>query len=84
MGQKVHPIGFRVGVTTGWDSKWYAARDWLHLSDASRFAPERFKWRVPSVDDAAWRALWRPYWLAKRRVPGWLPLRASETALYAI
>lgn len=24
MGQKVHPTGFRVGVTQGWDSKWYA------------------------------------------------------------
>ena len=24
MGQKVHPIGFRLGVTTDWTSKWYA------------------------------------------------------------
>lgn len=24
MGQKVNPIGFRVGVTTGWSSRWYA------------------------------------------------------------
>ena len=23
MGQKVHPIGFRVGVIRDWDSKWY-------------------------------------------------------------
>jgi len=28
MGQKVHPIGFRVGITTGWDSKWYADKDY--------------------------------------------------------
>jgi len=28
MGQKVHPRGFRVGVTTGWDSKWYANKDY--------------------------------------------------------
>ncbi len=28
MGQKVHPIGFRVGVTTGWDSKWFADKDY--------------------------------------------------------
>lgn len=26
MGQKIHPIGFRVGVIRGWDSKWYADR----------------------------------------------------------
>ena len=24
MGQKVHPIGFRIGVTKDWQSKWYA------------------------------------------------------------
>lgn len=28
MGQKVSPIGFRVGVTRDWDSKWYSARDY--------------------------------------------------------
>ena len=26
MGQKTHPIGFRLGVIKGWDSKWYAPR----------------------------------------------------------
>ena len=24
MGQKVHPIGFRVGITEPWRSRWYA------------------------------------------------------------
>lgn len=28
MGQKVNPIGFRVGVTRPWDSRWYAERDY--------------------------------------------------------
>ncbi|HMV65241.1 MAG TPA: 30S ribosomal protein S3 [Myxococcota bacterium] len=28
MGQKVHPIGFRVGVTAGWDSRWYAEKNY--------------------------------------------------------
>ncbi len=28
MGQKVHPIGFRVGITMGWDSRWYAERNY--------------------------------------------------------
>ncbi len=27
MGQKVNPIGFRVGVTRGWDSVWYADKN---------------------------------------------------------
>lgn len=26
MGQKVHPVGFRVGVIRGWESKWYAGK----------------------------------------------------------
>lgn len=26
MGQKVHPIGFRLGVAADWNSKWYAER----------------------------------------------------------
>ena len=33
MGQKVHPIGMRVGVIRDWDAKWYADKqyaDFLH------------------------------------------------------
>lgn len=26
MGQKVHPIGFRLGVSRDWDSRWYASK----------------------------------------------------------
>ena len=28
MGQKIHPIGFRVGVTRDWDARWYAEREY--------------------------------------------------------
>jgi small subunit ribosomal protein S3 len=28
MGQKVNPVGFRVGVTRTWDSKWYAGKEY--------------------------------------------------------
>jgi small subunit ribosomal protein S3 len=31
MGQKVHPKGFRLGVIEGWESKWYARRDYAGL-----------------------------------------------------
>ena len=31
MGQKVHPIGFRVGVTRGWNSAWFAKRNFGDL-----------------------------------------------------
>ena len=27
MGQKVHPIGFRLGVIKTWDSRWYSEKD---------------------------------------------------------
>jgi len=33
MGQKTHPVGFRLGVIRTWDSKWYEERNyaaWLH------------------------------------------------------
>lgn len=28
MGQKVHPYGFRIGVTKGWQAKWFSERDY--------------------------------------------------------
>lgn len=28
MGQKVHPIGFRVGIVRPWESQWYADKDY--------------------------------------------------------
>ncbi len=31
MGQKVNPIGFRLGVIRSWDSKWYAKADYAKL-----------------------------------------------------
>ena len=33
MGQKTHPIGLRLGVIRGWDSRWYEEKNyakWLH------------------------------------------------------
>ena len=33
MGQKIHPTGFRLGVTRYWNSKWYNEKNyvkWLH------------------------------------------------------
>src|SRR5512141_52535 len=33
MGQKTHPVGFRLGVVRGWSSQWYSEKDfskWLH------------------------------------------------------
>jgi small subunit ribosomal protein S3 len=31
MGQKIHPIGFRIGVIRDWESKWYAGKNYRDL-----------------------------------------------------
>ena len=39
MGQKVHPVGFRVGIVRGWDAQWYADKNYqrfLHEDIAIR------------------------------------------------
>ena len=39
MGQKVNPIGFRVGVVRGWDAQWFSEKDYqrfLHEDIAIR------------------------------------------------
>lgn len=35
MGQKVHPVGIRLGISTDWNSKWYASsKDYANLLNA--------------------------------------------------
>jgi len=31
LGQKVHPIGLRLGIIRSWDSKWFAKREYANL-----------------------------------------------------
>lgn len=31
MGQKVHPIGIRLGITQDWNSKWFASKNYAQL-----------------------------------------------------
>ena len=31
MGQKVYPVGFRLGITENWRSRWYASKDYASL-----------------------------------------------------
>jgi hypothetical protein len=58
-----------------------AARQWLHMHDLARIDMKRRKWGTVPLDRATWRSLWRPYWLAKRHIPDWLPLSPSREAL---
>jgi small subunit ribosomal protein S3 len=40
MGQKVNPVGIRLGITRTWDSRWFAKR-----SDYAKFLHEDVKIR---------------------------------------
>jgi len=62
----------------------HAVHLWLSAQDARRFARLRSHYIAPDFDQKRWRAEWRDYWLAKRRIPSWLPLRGSDGALYAL
>jgi small subunit ribosomal protein S3 len=56
MGQKVNPIGFRVGIMEGWKSRWYASKkefSSLLLEDQKlrKFIKEKYKFAgIPKVE----------------------------------
>ena len=60
---------------------WLAARHWLIQHDLHHVDPKQRRWDSVPLDRSTWIALWRPYWLAKRRLPDWLPLGPSRKAL---
>jgi hypothetical protein len=57
---------------------WAAAWRWMIQHDPFGFREDRTR---ASYDRKTWVALWRHYWLAKRRLPGWLPLAPSFPAM---
>jgi len=63
---------------------WLAARTWLNGQPPKVFSAPAPGWHERDLDAVLWRTLWRPYWIAKRRVPSWLPLRPSRAAFDAL
>jgi PcfJ-like protein len=63
---------------------WWAARRWLHDHDLPQIKSPRLAWGQAPLDPTAWAALWKPYWLAKRRFPNWLPRAPSRSMLNSI
>jgi hypothetical protein len=63
---------------------WLAARQWLNSHELPHVDMQRLKRNTAPLDAAAWRSFWRPYWLAKRCFPSWLPLAPSRRALQAL
>lgn len=62
----------------------WAARQWLHMHDLVRIDTKRCEWGTVPLDRATWISVWRPYWLAKRRIPKWLPLAPSREVFDAL
>jgi hypothetical protein len=63
---------------------WWAARQWLHMHDLTQIETGRRDRNSMPLDRATWISLWRPYWLAKRCMPEWLPLAPSTAVLRAL
>jgi hypothetical protein len=63
---------------------WWAARQWLHRHDLSQINMQWPVWNTAPLHRTTWLSLWRPYWLAKRRIPEWLPVAPSSDALEAL
>ena len=63
---------------------WWAARQWLQTHDLLQINTVQHRWHTAPLDRATWLSLWRPYWIAKRRIPEWLPIAPSRSALGAL
>lgn len=59
---------------------WLAANKWLMAHDLGSVRA-KVKY-TDACDHAAWIKLWKPYWLAKRRIPAWLPLTPSRRVIW--
>jgi hypothetical protein len=60
---------------------WWIARQWLQSHDLLQIDTQEHRWNTAPLDRATWLSLWRPYWLARRRIPDWLPIAPSRDAL---
>jgi hypothetical protein len=63
---------------------WRAAAHWLRQQDLVFSFGEEARWDSVPLDRKTWLALWKPFWLAKRTIPHWLPLAPSRAALRAL
>ena len=62
---------------------WIAARRWLNAHDLNALPVVATSHQYAPAG-AAWRTQWRPYWLAKRRIPSWLPMAPPNNAPWNI
>lgn len=48
MGQKTHPIGFRLGIIKTWDSRWFARKDYAKLLEEDLMVKRYLRKRLPN------------------------------------
>jgi hypothetical protein len=84
----MHPI--RIAELSGDNNQivpteiWLATRRWLHAQDKPSAEPKRLRYKPARQNGVRYRALFRPYWIAKRTIPDWLPLSPKTTGGYVI
>lgn len=49
MGHKVHPTGFRLGIVKGWESRWYAGRNYKDLLAEDRKLRDAIRKRLANA-----------------------------------
>lgn len=52
---------------------WSTAAKWLSGHDLAAGCADLLAHRRPANEVDAWRAMWKPYWLDRRKCPWWLP-----------
>lgn len=67
--------------STADEAIWWCAHQWLALHGELSAVPKAKPFGAVPPDRASWVRLWRPYWLAKRALPAWLPLSPSAREL---
>jgi hypothetical protein len=60
---------------------WWVAHAWVGSHDLAGINTTPASGQKWIIDQQRWVSLWRPYWLAKRRIPPWLPLSPSPRCL---
>lgn len=66
------------------DELYAAVTRWIGGQDRLVIKRDAIRSARSLIDPEHWRAFWRPYWLAKGRIPAWLPLAPSDHALWEL
>ena len=60
---------------------WTAAHRWLRGQEVRELDADACIWRAAVPERRRWQFLWKPYWMAKGRIPKWLPLVPTSDTL---